>query len=74
VSFAQKANEQLATERARVPAAVIDVEKPETDINGRKFVEKGPRDHKAFCEQVFKTDKKRGAVKDWVVDVGWQDK
>jgi hypothetical protein len=63
VSLARKANEQLAAERARAPAAVIDVEKPEMDINGKKFIDKGPRDHKAFCEQVFKPNKKRGAVK-----------
>jgi hypothetical protein len=53
VSLAQRAQEQLAAERARAPATVIDVEKPEMDINRKKFVDKGPRDHKAFCEQVI---------------------
>ena len=44
------------------------------DIQGVLFHNKGPRDHKAFCEQVFKPDKKSGGVNEWVVDVGWQDK
>jgi hypothetical protein len=73
ICIVQAANEQMAAERDCVSPAVIDVEKPKMDINGVLFRDKGPRDHK-ICEQVFKPDKKRGEVTEWVVDIGWQDK
>jgi hypothetical protein len=43
-SLAQAARVQIEAEQAQ--AARIDVEKPEMDIDGVSFLNKGPRDHK----------------------------
>jgi hypothetical protein len=72
--IAQAAKEQTTADRISASAAVINVEKPEMDINGVLFRDKGPRDHKTFCEQVFKQDKMKGEVTDWSVDIAWKDK